>query len=477
MSAQFALPFANETTSKLYLESDLADIHFVFPNDDDQIAKVPAHKVILASASPVFKEMFYGLVKEGVTVEITDSNANAFKEFLQIIYLSDVTLTTGNIKEMVRLADKYDILDCFNATAIERQLTNENMVYGYQLAIALNNSKLKEFCEKQMRKFTNDVLKSAGFLQCSHEVLENILQQNALDCTEADLFHACISWAKFQCQNNGLEKPNSVDLKKQLGECFHLIRFDAMDDEEIQEILSNKDYRSIFTQDEVELMQAKCDKLQLESRMEPKTMGQPHIDLQTPVYDFIDVNVHAINLPDELIGKQNQIVDVCNNILITFAELFSLELPFLELSDDGQLIVNVPVENHNMLKAQANFYENLIHSHDVNASNKTQQKSSPVEKISSADLLEPVQPQTIKHVNIECTLFNSSNTQPIPYRKISIPSRNAKVKNLHLKIASEFLSSVSTTSAPTLATKILNKKKIYYAMNLKFDVNAAKYLA
>lgn len=365
MCTQFVMPFASKTISKMYLESELADIHFTFPNDKDHTTKVPAHKVILASASPVFKAMFYGLTKAGDTIEITDSNANAFKEFLQIIYLPNVRLTIGNIKEIVCLADKYDMLDCFNATTIQRQLTNENMVFGYQLAITLNNFKLKEFCEKQICKFTKDVLKSGAFLQCSREVLENILQQNSLNCSEADLFHACISWAKLQCQKNGLVEPNSEDMKNQLGECFNLIKF---------------------------------------------------------------------------------------------AELFSLELPFLEISDDGKSI-----ENHNMLKAQANLYQNLIQSHDGNAS------------------VQPAQPQAIKYTKKECTMcdsaaINSSNTSLNLYRKISIPSRNMTIRNFHLKIPSEFLSSVSTISAPMLATKILNKKKTYYAINLKFDVNAAEYL-
>lgn len=491
MSVQFALPFASETISKMYLESDLADVHFTFPNDDDQTTKVPAHKVILASASPVFKAMFYGLLKEGDTVEITDSNANAFMEFLSIIYLPDVRITIGNIKEIVRLADKYDILECFNATTIESQLTNENMVYGYQLAISLKNSQLKEFCEKRIRKFTKDVLQSELFPHCSREVLENILQLNALDCSEAELFRACIFWATLQCQKNGLAEPNSVDLKNQLGEStgFYLIRFGAMGDKEIGEILTDEVYKSLFAQNEaVEIIQIKRDNqfkpqiFEYVPRSATKKMDKPLADLQKSIDDFDDVSVYSIHLPDELIGKQNQIVAICNNILITFAELFSLQLPYLEVSDDGKLIVNVLIEDHNMLKYQANLYQNLKQSYDANASTEAHNKSSLDGKIISTDQLEPVQPQAIKYIKEECTIsdsaaIDSSNTSLIQCRKISIPSRKSKVKDLHLKITSELLSSVSTTAAPTLATKILNKKKIYYAMNLKFDVNAAKYLA
>lgn len=43
------------------LSGNLADVHFSF---NDGISRVPAHKILLASKSPVFKAMFCGELKE-----------------------------------------------------------------------------------------------------------------------------------------------------------------------------------------------------------------------------------------------------------------------------------------------------------------------------------------------------------------------------------------------------------------------------
>lgn len=259
MSTKLENPFAMKSISKMYLKSNLADVHFTFPNDDE---KVPAHKAILASASPVFEAMFYGPLKKANIVKVTDSSADAFKEFLQLVYLPEITLTMQNYQEVIRLADKCDMLNYFETFVpfIERHLTIDNLLMSHQLAIKFKISELRKYCEGLIRFFTIDVLKSESFLQCKRNVIEHILQQNVLECSEGDLFEACIAWAKSACQRNRLDANNLENLKNQLGNCFHLIRFGAMDDGDLSSILSNRVYNSLFTQEEwTDLMQRKFD--------------------------------------------------------------------------------------------------------------------------------------------------------------------------------------------------------------------------
>lgn len=79
-----------------------------------------------------------------------------------------------------------------------------------------------------------------------------------LNCSEVDLFDACIAWAKSSCHKNGLDENNSKDLKDQLGSCFHLIQFNGMSGEEICKIFANQVYKNLFNQDElIEIMQMK----------------------------------------------------------------------------------------------------------------------------------------------------------------------------------------------------------------------------
>ncbi|XP_055317744.1 uncharacterized protein LOC129576547 [Sitodiplosis mosellana] len=183
----------SEGIAELYLNSDLANIKFEF-NKDDNAEFVPAHKSILAIASPVF-----------------------------------LTLTLEHIEEVALLADKYDAPESVNkcATFIVNQLQMDNIILGYQLAITLRHETLKDHCEKYIRLFTKDSFKSQTFLNCAQFVLKHILQMDDLQCDETDVFDACVAWARHNCKEKGLDENEMENLRKQLGDCFYLIRIPA----------------------------------------------------------------------------------------------------------------------------------------------------------------------------------------------------------------------------------------------------------
>lgn len=237
--------------SKMYLDGVSADIKFTFKLDD-QVEIVPAHKTILASASSVFYTMFYGSLKEGESVEIVDASAGAFEEFMKFFYLSEFTLEMGYIDEVVRLADKYDTLKHFNGclASLGDRLTEANVVWGYKLATSLNNTTLKNRCEQKIR-VSPGILKSEAFLHCDQQVLKHILQMDDLACQEIDVFNACLAWARLSCQENELDKNDPNNLRKQLGDCFHLIRFGAMDRKDIGVLMNDDLHAGLFTPDEL----------------------------------------------------------------------------------------------------------------------------------------------------------------------------------------------------------------------------------
>lgn len=261
MATKIVNPFAMKSISKKYLKSDLADVHFTFPNDDGN-EMVPAHKLILAFASSVFDAMFFGPLKEGNVVKIDDTTAGAFKEFLQLVYLPEINLTMQNFEEVLRLVDKYDMIDCIDTIVpfLERNITKENLPITYQLAIKFNNAELKSYCERIIRSLTKDFLASKAFSQCTRDVVQHVLQQNVLECDEFDLFKECMGWAKSACRRNGIDVNNADNLKNQLGDCFRLIRFGAMDGKDLTKILSNELYDQLFTREELkDFMQMKID--------------------------------------------------------------------------------------------------------------------------------------------------------------------------------------------------------------------------
>lgn len=252
MSNKMKNKFIANSISDLYLQPDLADVNFEF-QIDDQTVKVPAHKCILAVASKVFRAMFFGPLKEGEIVRIDDADPSAFKEFLQFFYLPEIELTMENIEAVVHLTDKYDMLKYVNTCTefLESQLTKDTIIWGYQLALSSDNENLKKFCEIEIETHSKDVIKSDTFLRCDKAVVENILKFNSLHCREIDLFEACVEWAETCCARDGLDQNNSGNVRRQLGELLHSIRFASITVEEIGMITTNERYKALFNSEEL----------------------------------------------------------------------------------------------------------------------------------------------------------------------------------------------------------------------------------
>lgn len=244
--------FGARSISKLYLNEELSDIKFVF-QQNDTVEVLVAHKLILAAGSPVFKAMFFGLLKENEMVEIVDASVEEFKEFLQFFYLPKVTLSMENTEGVAHLADKYDMIDCLKMCGFsEDRLTNENLFWAYQLAMSMDNAELKGLCENRFRSLNpTEVFKSNTFLRCDRSVLRYILQSESMCCEEIDLFNACLAWAKASCRRNGSDENSSSNIKEQLGDCFHLIRFGNMESEELAAIMASDTNAGLFTRDEL----------------------------------------------------------------------------------------------------------------------------------------------------------------------------------------------------------------------------------
>ncbi|XP_031626917.1 BTB/POZ domain-containing protein 6-A-like [Contarinia nasturtii] len=240
---QYEFHLCDKSCASLYLQPDLTDVNFLFYEENTTdinakklIEKVPAHKLILASSSSVFRAEFYGSIKEKGDVEIVDSSPEAFKEFLQCFYLSTVTFTMKHIPEIMYLANKYMVADCMDGCAkyLNDNLTSTNVCWVYDFAILHEHHQLKQFCEEHIISNAERVLESDEFRTCSQKLLREILKLD-LRCQESIVFDRCLAWAKNACQQNGLDEKVSVNLRNQLGDCLFLIRFGTMTIREFSE--------------------------------------------------------------------------------------------------------------------------------------------------------------------------------------------------------------------------------------------------
>jgi hypothetical protein len=90
------------------------DIEFSFPCG----RKLPASRLLLAMASPVFHNMVFGDWKVEKVIQLTDTNFVAFQIFIKILYSESVDLASLSLHlldSLYQLADKYLIIEIQNS--------------------------------------------------------------------------------------------------------------------------------------------------------------------------------------------------------------------------------------------------------------------------------------------------------------------------------------------------------------------------
>lgn len=169
---------------KLYLKSRSSDVSFKFQN-----IKVPAHKCILSAISPDFDAMFYGSHKQDGDIDVVDATAEAFKEFLQIFYCSEVKLTAENLSDVMNLCRRY--LFGQNQTASRAYINYcnatkdiNNLYEFYELAIFFKLDDLKTFCQEEIGKNAVKIFRSSSFLNCQLHSLHHIFYLETANWSE-----------------------------------------------------------------------------------------------------------------------------------------------------------------------------------------------------------------------------------------------------------------------------------------------------
>lgn len=240
----------SETTEKLYMNAELADVRFIF-KIDDQVQIIPANKAILAIRSTVFHSMFFGVLKNEGDIEIIDCDVDAFREFLKFFYMTKVTISMENLWEVVRLLDMYDLIDHVksNEPILDGKLTLDNVCWTYQLAVYLKHEKLIKLCENKIRSRIKKVFGADSFKRIDKEILKRILQLSDLECDEIDVFNGCLTWAKAACRDFGLDENKAENLKIILGDCLASIRFSEMELKDFTNL--SESHNGLFTSEEL----------------------------------------------------------------------------------------------------------------------------------------------------------------------------------------------------------------------------------
>lgn len=260
MATNFSKAYLNEATADVRflfrLSADAADTngdrpaHDLFaPAPKVTIEYVPAHKIILGVASPVFHAMLYGGAAGCTAIEIADVAIDAFRQFLQFAYLMKPQLTLEHAADVLCLADKYDMPKCTAAcwNFLKPHINAEHALTIYALAQRHNERTVQRMCATVIVANADRVLASSAFLGCARDVKKNVL---ALEPVAAQLkFAACMRWSSHECDQLSHDPADMRTRRTIIADCFDLIDFNAMDANELYACIDR--YGGLFSHDEV----------------------------------------------------------------------------------------------------------------------------------------------------------------------------------------------------------------------------------
>lgn len=247
----------HRSLSTVFLDELTADVTFVCgPEDCANPVNVPAHKLVLALLSPVFKTMFYGSLPEKPTIRLTDATGDGFKEFLQIFYKEDFVASIENAFEVFYLIKKYELNEFLNIYShlLQRNLTIENVCHGLETATYFELSGLRKFCRSEIIKNHRTFFASEEFVNCSPKVLCTILELDGFKLYGEEVFRGCYRWARNALKNDHDTEyePTLPEIRAKMDDVFHLIEFGAMKCRTITMILC--EFNGFFTKKDMDLI-------------------------------------------------------------------------------------------------------------------------------------------------------------------------------------------------------------------------------
>lgn len=148
-SSDWQHKFHNITNRNLHMLKNeiLTDCKFLVGRENDR-KEIAAHRLILASASPVFEKMFYGqLVEKDNPIPIPDVRPETFIIMLEYIYTDQINIRNlGNACGLYYLAAKYMLPDVAkNCTEFLCNNVNErNVLRLYEFAELFDLKTLKD---------------------------------------------------------------------------------------------------------------------------------------------------------------------------------------------------------------------------------------------------------------------------------------------------------------------------------------------
>ncbi|XP_052810293.1 BTB/POZ domain-containing protein 6-B-like [Mya arenaria] len=228
----------SETNLHLLENEILSDISFAA---GEERTIVRAHKMILASRSPVFFAMFCGLLKETSTVvDIPDIKADDFRLFLKYLYTRSCDTNANTVTSLLYCAKKYDVpsLQKICRDFLRNAIHVVNVCTVLEECLHFQEDQLKEECISFISQNTIAVLKTRSFKNLPTNTVKLLLEDDALNCKEVHIYSALKAWGVCACKRKGKNIPTAENIRDEIGDLIKLIRFPTMSVEDFSKYVA-----------------------------------------------------------------------------------------------------------------------------------------------------------------------------------------------------------------------------------------------
>lgn len=166
-----------------------------------------AHKMIFAASSPEFENVFYLLESNLKEIELPDTSPEIFKDFINFIYTGQITITAGNVGNLLKLSTMYliSILTEKCKQFLEENVDKKNVLKFLDLSSIYELPVLESKCLKIIEQGSSNIIYGLDFIKITRSSLEKIIELESLPCKEIQLFHAIDEWAEIKCDMQNLE--------------------------------------------------------------------------------------------------------------------------------------------------------------------------------------------------------------------------------------------------------------------------------
>lgn len=179
----------------------------------DQVIHV--HKLVLAAASPYFRAMLTGCLKEGQTesLSLEDIPASTLTVVLEYVYSGRARLTRDNVEDVLTLADYFQIhaLKKVCCYFLKSNLKVSNCLSVYERAKMHNCLDLATVALTMSLEHFSEVLCEPSFNDLQPDTLLNLLKQPYLNVNaEEDILKAVLQWASHDVETRKKWVPSLV---------------------------------------------------------------------------------------------------------------------------------------------------------------------------------------------------------------------------------------------------------------------------